>query len=117
MFKVTGLIDVAPQTPSVLIPIFSQSASNEPFMQTMDEYYYVTRFTPFFKLEEYPICVPDQQYSTDIGQLGLIAFRSTDRTIWCGNVADVISCMKNMGGKIPGAPLLTLQLTSGLMLT
>jgi len=55
MFKLILSLDIADGRPGMLVPLFSSSTTNMPYVQQMDEFLLVKEMVPFLDYENYPI--------------------------------------------------------------
>jgi hypothetical protein len=53
VFKVFGYLDFAPDRPGVMVPVFSNIGTNIPYVQSLDEFYQIEEFFPYFQYEEF----------------------------------------------------------------
>lgn len=53
MYRITGYLDLAPDRPSPLILIFARGQVNIPYAKSMDEFYQIDEFFPYFDCEEF----------------------------------------------------------------
>ncbi|PDT00921.1 hypothetical protein CO666_27685 [Rhizobium chutanense] len=109
-FKIDILIDLCPGAAGLLIPVFKIEGSNLPFVQEMDESFEVYDMQPYIAVENYEYCLPPQVAATDIGEKGIIAFRSFDDAIFVGDVSDVLAFRDSNRLELPEVPMLDLQL-------
>lgn len=110
-FEVRTAIDVSDGRPGMMIPILTQSSNNNlPFVQQMDEYFYVTGFIPFPDYENYPTVPIVKNLSVDISEQGVIIFRRSDGHIFCGTISDALSYIDEHRSIIDTSSLLKVQL-------
>jgi hypothetical protein len=110
MYSVTHFVDVSDGQAGMLIPVFASSSTNLPYVQQMDEYFQVTEMLPFLEFENYPLVVCNASRSTEVGDRGLVAFRSTDNSIVCGTVAETLNFLDRSRETIKASPHLYSQL-------
>lgn len=109
-FKVETIIDVSPGAKGLLIPIFKMERSNLPFAQEMNDAFEVYEMKPYLAADYYEYLIPKIIVSTDVGELGVFAFRSFDDEVFVGNVSDVMQYRDVHREKFLNFPLLDLQL-------
>jgi hypothetical protein len=90
MFNLNGFIDVSNGRPGMLVPLLSSPDTNLPYVQEMDEFLLVREIIPFLEYENYPTVPESQERSVRVGDRGLIAFRSVDGSIFCGNTEEAL---------------------------
>src|SRR5258708_4185030 len=90
MFYLNGFIDVSNGRPGMLVPLLSSPDTNLPYVQEMDEFLLVKEIIPFLEYENYPTIPESQERSVGVGDRGLIAFRSVDGSIFCGNTEEAL---------------------------
>jgi hypothetical protein len=90
MFSLNGFIDVSEGRPGMLVPLLSSPDTNLPYVQEMDEFLLVKEIIPYLEYENYPVVPASDERSIGIGDRGLIAFRSVDGSVFCGNSEEVL---------------------------
>ena len=90
MFNLIQLIDISDGEPGMLVPLLSSPHTNLPYVQQMDEFLFIREVAPFLEYENYPIVPADEPRSINIGEKGLIAFRSFDGSIRCGDIQEIV---------------------------
>lgn len=90
MFSLNSFIDVSEGKPGMLVPLLSLSNTNLPYVQQMDEFFQIREIVPFLEYENYPLAGAEIARTVAIGDNGLIAFRSFDNNIICGNVSEIL---------------------------
>jgi hypothetical protein len=110
VFKVFGYLDFAPDRPGVMVPVFSKIGTNIPYVQSLDEFYQIEEFFPYFQYEEFGFVSESRVFEADVGEGGLIAFRSPAQEIICGGTDAVLFYLENKEYELEKAPLLKLQL-------
>jgi hypothetical protein len=110
MYKLSLLIDVSDGLPGMMVPVFSSPNTNLPYVQQMDEFLIVKSILPFLDYENYSTCLAEVERSIFIGDKGLIAFRSIDNSIICGDVTEVLDYFDQKREIIASSPVLTAQL-------
>jgi hypothetical protein len=90
MFTLNGFVDVSNGRPGMLVPLLSSADTNLPYVQEMDEFFLLKEIIPFLEYENYPIVPESHGRSIAIGDRGLIAFRSVDGSIFCGNAEETL---------------------------
>jgi hypothetical protein len=96
--------------PATLVLIFQINNLNVPYVQIMDEYYYIQSFSPFYHADNYTIVSVrcDQQFDT--GERGVICFRSPEVEIICDDVTKLHKYYRHYEKTIRDCPLLMMQL-------
>jgi hypothetical protein len=111
MYKLTGYIDLAPNRPTFLIPVFTKSDTNTPYVQSMDEFCRIDDFFPYYDYERFDFIRESiRSIEADKGQGGVIAFRSHDGEIICGGTDSVFAFAELHKDSLADAPLLKMQL-------
>jgi len=90
MFNLIFFIDISEGRPGMLIPLFSSPNTNLPYVQQMDEFFQVRELVPFLEYENYKTAPSEKARSIAINDQGLVAFRSTDNAIVCGDVTEIL---------------------------
>jgi hypothetical protein len=91
MFNLNCFVDLPNGRPGMLVPLLSSADTNLPYVQQMDEFLLVKDIIPFLEYENYPIVPRTRECVVTIGDRGLIAFRSPDDSIFCGNPEEVLN--------------------------
>lgn len=110
MFDLNCYLDVSEGKPGMLVPLFSAKGTNLPYVQQMDEFFQVREIVPFLEYENYDVVPIELPRSVVVGDNGLIVFRSTDNSIVCGDVTEVLSYISQNKELISKNPLLNSQL-------
>jgi hypothetical protein len=110
MYNLMQYVDISDGNPGMLIPLFSSSSTNLPYVQEMDEYFQVKAMLPFLDYENYNLVTAERALTVGVNDRGLVAFRSADQSIFCGNVADVIRYFEASRELIRKSPHLYSQL-------
>ena len=110
MFNLKLLLDIAEGRPGMLVPVFSSDKTNMPYVQQMDEFLIVKDIIPFLEYENYLTLPAERALSISLGDKGVIAFRSTDNEIVCGDLQDVLSYVGDHGDLVSKDTVLKLQL-------
>ena len=95
----------------MLVPVFSSDKTNMPYVQQMDEYLLVKDIIPFLEYENYTTLPAERALSVSLGEKGVIAFRSADDAIICGDFQDVLAYVRDHVDLLTKDPLLK-QLTN-----
>ncbi len=103
-------LDISEGNPGVLIPLLSSPNTNLPYVQQMDEYLQVKEVVPFLEYENYPLIPFEYSHTITVGDKGLIAFRSYDGNIVCGNVSEILAYIAKHQEAIANIPILQSQL-------
>jgi hypothetical protein len=103
-------MDLSGGAPSLLVPIFSYSRSNVPYVQSMDEFLLIRSFSPFYDAEEFELISMSSELSVDVDQPGIIAFRENCGRIFAGNIESVFSYYEEHLNHDGGSPLLRMQI-------
>jgi hypothetical protein len=90
MYELIQFIDISDGYPGMLIPIFSSNSTNLPYVQQMDEYFQIKEMLPFLDYENYRLVMAERGRAVGVADRGLVAFRSADHSIVCGNPAEII---------------------------
>lgn len=109
-FKIDILIDLSPDTPGMLVPIFKIDGSNLPYVQEMNDSFEVYDMQPYILADSYEYTIPVGKTETDIGEKGVIAFRSFDNSIFTGTLSEVLAYRDKNLENIASVALLDLQL-------
>lgn len=111
MFKLMLFLDIAEGKPGMLVPVFSSQNTNMPYVQQMDEFLLIKEMVPFLEYENYR-CIPntDDAPNVAVGDKGLIAFRSFDERVVCGDFEDALTYISEHANSIAKDPVLHLQL-------
>lgn len=109
-FKLDILLDISPGCKGMLIPVFKLTGSNLPFAQEMNDSFEVDDMQPYLSAENYEYTLPPDTISTDIGEKGVVAFRSFDENIVVGHINDVMLYRDANRDRFADCPLLDLQL-------
>ncbi len=110
MFALNAFIDISNGRPGMLVPLLSAPNTNLPYVQQMDEFLIVKEIIPYLEYENYPIVAGNEARSVEIGDRGLIAFRSVDYTIFCGNTEETLKYVGENKDLIQTSLLLRTQL-------
>jgi hypothetical protein len=110
MFKLMVLLDISEGRPGMLVPVLSSPNTNMPYVQQMDEFLIVKEIVPFLEYENYLTISHESTQTIAIGDKGLIAFRSSDEAIICGDFEEVLPYIAQNKELISKNPLLRLQL-------
>jgi hypothetical protein len=110
MFELIFLLDIAEGCPGMLVPLFSSKKTNMPYVQQMDEYLIVKDVIPFLEYENYAIVPSDAPRSVSLGDKGIIAFRSVDNAIICGDFEEVLTYIGAHLDLVSNDPVLRMQL-------
>ena len=110
MFNLILFLDISDGRIGMLIPVLSSPATNLPYVQQMDEFLQVREVIPFLEYENYPTLPSQERRAVAVGDKGLVAFRSFDETIVCGDVAEIIQYISRNREPISRHPLLHSQL-------
>jgi hypothetical protein len=86
MFKLISFLDISEGRPGMLVPLLSSVNTNLPYVQQMDEFLQLKEIVPFIEYENYPVVPSQDERVVGIGDRGLIAFRSYDAAIICGEL-------------------------------
>lgn len=105
-----GYLDLARGRPALLVPVFSKPGTNTPYVQSLDEFYQIEEFFPYFKYDEFNVINETRIFEADVGQGGLIAFRTPTEDIVCGGTDAVLFYLENRAFELDKAHLLKLQL-------
>ena len=65
---------------------------------------------PYFSADNYEYCLSDVRISTDVGEKGVIAFRSFDESVYVGDISSVMKYRDANRVEFSNYPLLDLQL-------
>ena len=109
MFNLMLLLDIAEGRPGMLVPVFSSDKTNMPYVQQMDEYLLVKDIIPFLEYENYTTLPAERALSVSLGEKGVIAFRSADDAIICGDFQDVLAYVRDHVDLLTKDPLLKMQ--------
>jgi hypothetical protein len=109
-FKLSMLIDLVPGSKGLMIPVFKIEGSNLPFVQEMNEAFEVVEMQPYLAADFYEIALTSAQLSTDVGEKGIIAFRSFDDEIFSGDISQVLTYRDINRAHIADVPMLDLQI-------
>jgi hypothetical protein len=90
MFNLIQFIDISDNKPGMLIPLLSAPNTNLPYVQQMDEFMMVREIVPFIEYENYAILPADQPRTVNLGDNGIIAFRTFEDEIFCGDIQEVL---------------------------
>jgi hypothetical protein len=103
-------IDISEGHPGMLIPLLSSPNTNLPYVQQMDEFLQLREIVPFLQYENYLTMPSEVQRSVTIEDKGLIAFRSYDDSVICGDVSEVMNYIEANHEGISKLPILQCQL-------
>jgi hypothetical protein len=76
----------------------------------MDEFLMVKELVPFLEYENYPVVPSANSRPVAIGDQGLVAFRTPDDSIFCGNIEETLAFLKNNQELVTRNPILRVQL-------
>jgi hypothetical protein len=110
MFTLNCFVDLSNGRPGMLVPVLSSPDTNLPYVQQMDEYLVVKEVIPFLEYENYPIIQSTQELVVTVGDGGLVAFRSADDSIFCGNPEEVLKYIDENRALVATNVLLRIQL-------
>jgi hypothetical protein len=110
MFELMLLLDIADGCPGMLVPVFSSKKTNMPYVQQMDEFLIVKDVIPFLEYENYAIVPAEAPRSVSLGDKGIIAFRSADDAIICGDFQEVLAYIGGHLDVVSKDPVLRMQL-------
>ena len=110
MFSVASFLDVSESRAGMLIPVLSAPNTNLPYVQQMDEFLQVKEIVPFLEYENYLLIANDHRRMVNVGDKGLIAFRSTDDAIVCGDIEEILKYISDNRKLILESPNLHSQL-------
>jgi hypothetical protein len=110
VFKVSGYIEFAGDTPGMMVPMFAKIGTNTPYVQSMDEFYDIEDFFAYYQYENFAFISEGRTIEAEVGQAGLIAFRTYFGEIWCGNAPQAVEYLNLQTTDLDHAPLLKLQL-------
>jgi hypothetical protein len=110
MFRLNIFIDLAEGQPGMLIPVFTSPNTNIPYVQQMDEFMLVKEIVPFLEYENYQCFAYDNPRTIAVGDKGIIAFRSFDESIVCGDFEEVVDYIDQNQAPIAKNLVLQLQL-------
>jgi hypothetical protein len=110
MFSLNCFLDLSNGRPGMLVPLISSPNTNLPYVQQMDEFFLVREIVPFLEYENYPVVPSADTHMVSIGDLGLVAFRAPDDSIFCGNVTETLAYLKGNEELISRNPMLRSQL-------
>ncbi|WP_143748356.1 hypothetical protein [Mesorhizobium carmichaelinearum] len=109
-YNITDMIDLAPGAPGLMIPMFRRTGSNLPFVQEMSENFEVVSMMPVMDIESYEFCTEVNDASTDVGEKGIISFRSFDLNVYSMTIQEIFRYRDLNRSKITEDPILDLQL-------
>lgn len=109
-YKIDIAIDICEGRPGVLIPLFKLDSSNLPYAQEMNDGFEIVDMQPYLGADNYPYQIVPLAVSTDIGERGIVCFRTFDMSIFCGHLGDVIEHYNSNRGDIGDYLMLDLQL-------
>ena len=110
MYRLSGYLDLAPGRPTLLIPVFTLQGMNTPYVQSMDEFYQIEDFFPYYHCEEFDLVSEDRFLEADVGQGGVIAFRFPDGRIFHGGIDELYEVADVRTNLFAEAPFLKMQL-------
>ena len=111
MYKLHGYLDLAPGRPALLIPVFTKKGINTPFVQSMDEFFQIEDFSPYYYCDEFDYVNELRVLEADIGQGGVLAFRFPGGEIFFGGIDQLFEAVESQPDHfLAGAPLLKMQL-------
>lgn len=110
MYELQGYLDLAPGRPTLLIPVFIREGMNTPYVQSMDEFYRIEEFCPYYDCEEFDFVSEDRSLRASVGQGGIVAFRAPDGTIFFGGIDEVFEIVECRPDIMTHAPFLKMQL-------
>ncbi|MBJ7405691.1 MAG: hypothetical protein JHD07_21250 [Bradyrhizobium sp.] len=76
----------------------------------MDEHYHIEEFFPYYQYERFDFVDESRSLFADVGKVGLVAFRSVEGDIWCGEPHGTNDYLKQHAATLDEFPLLKLQL-------
>src|SRR6185437_13718300 len=95
----------------MLVPVFVKDGANTPYVQSMDEFYDVEDFFPYYQYEHFSFVSESLLIESEIGRAGLVAFRTPlNGNVWCGDVIEAVQYLNLHAAELDGTPLLKLQL-------
>jgi hypothetical protein len=103
-------VDISCGASGMLIPVLSSAGTNLPYVQQMDEFMRVRELVPFLDYENYPTVPTNDDREINVGDEGLIVFRSFDGCIISGNSSEIISYIHANRSVIAQRPILYAQL-------
>lgn len=109
-YSLSDIVDLAPSQPGLLIPIFQRIGSNLPFVQEMNENFEVVSMIPFMDADNYDLSTEIDRVSTDIGEKGIIAFRSYDTVVRSMTVDEIFRYRDEYRLQLSQDPFLDMQL-------
>lgn len=110
-FRIETILDVSDGSPGLLIPVFKMDGSNLPYAQEMNDAHEIHDMQPFLDADCYPYQLAPRTIETDIGELGVIAFRSFDLSVFVGSISDVFSFRDTNQQELEEHPFLDMQLS------
>jgi hypothetical protein len=94
----------------MLVPLVSSPTTNLPYVQQMDEFFMVKEFVPFLEFENYPVVPGNNARVIAIRDQGLVAFRTPDDSIFCGNLEETLAFLKDNRELVSRSATLRIQL-------
>jgi hypothetical protein len=110
VYRLSGYLDLAPDRPTLLVPIFTRKGMNTPYVQSMDEFYQIEDFFPYYHCEEFDVVGESRSLEADVGQGGVLAMRFPTGRIFFGGVDELYDLNEFRSNLFADAPLLKMQL-------